>query len=505
MRFIREDNVLGERAMTRLSRLFVSAVAVSVLASPISAQLLGGPIGGTVGGLVGGVTKTVSGTVGGVTSGGRDVGAVSGLGGSLQSTFSRLGGTTGGVLSGAGTLGTAPGALSGTVSSWGGPGAFTPASLDRLAVPPEVSSAPPQAIADYRLARLNALVQANRTVLDLDPLGQPIRKRELIATNPDAASLVQVWKAGFRVLADEQDRTLGIRLVTLGIPKKMNVRQALTVAHRAAPALAVDYNYIYEPSGGALLPAAGARLAAAAPVGGRMRIAMIDGGVAAHPALARASIEQRGFAGDAQPTGHGTAVGSLLVGEQGPFHGAARGAQLYVGDVYGGDPAAGSATSVLHALAWAASKNPQVINISLIGPNSPALARAIAAVRARGIQVVAAVGNDGPAAPPQYPASYPGVISVTAVDARARALPEAGRATHLDFAAPGADMIAAFPGQGYEVVRGTSFAAPLAAARLAISGSYQRLALEARPGRGKVGRGIVCADCRVDPKVTRRK
>jgi len=52
---------------------------------------------------------------------------------------------------------------------------------------------------------------------------------------------------------------------------------------------------------------------------------------------------------------------------------------------------------------------------------------------------------------------------------------------------------------------GTSFAAPLAAARLAISGSYQRLALEARPGRGKVGRGIVCADCRVDPKVTRRK
>jgi hypothetical protein len=285
----------------------------------------------------------------------------------------------------------------------------------------------------------------------------------------------------------------------------MNVRQALAVARRAAPALAVDYNYIYEPSGGALLPVAGARLAAAAPVPGRMRIAMIDGGVAAHPALARASIEQRGFAGDAQPTGHGTAVGSLLVGEQGPFHGAARGAQLFVGDVYGGDPAAGSATSVVRALSWAASKNPQVINVSLVGPSNAALARAIAAIRARGIQVVAAVGNDGPAAPAQYPASYPGVISVTGVDAQGRALPEAGKAAHLDFAAPGADMIAAFPGQNYAVVRGTSFAAPLAAARLAIAGSYQRLALEARPGRGKVGHGIVCADCRVDPKVTRRQ
>jgi len=156
-------------------------------------------------------------------------------------------------------------------------------------------------------------------------------------------------------------------------------------------------------------------------------------------------------------------------------------------------------------LSWAASKRPSVINISLVGPLNGPLAQAIASLRARGIQVVAAVGNDGPAAPAQYPASYPGVISVTAVDARGRAIPEASPATHLDFAAPGADMLAAFPGKGYTVVRGTSFAAPLAAARLAFTGSYQRLALEARPGKGKVGRGIVCADCRVDPKLVRAK
>ena len=85
------------------------------------------------------------------------------------------------------------------------------------------------------------------------------------------------------------------------------------------------------------------------------------------------------------------------------------------------------------------------------------------------IGIVAAVGNDGPAAPPQYPASYPGVVAVTGVDARGRALPEAGKASHLDFAAPGADMAAALPGQGYAKVRGTSFAAPFATARLAIA------------------------------------
>jgi subtilisin family serine protease len=270
---------------------------------------------------------------------------------------------------------------------------------------------------------------------------------------------------------------------------------------KAAPNLQADYNHIYEPAGGALLPAGTAILAAAPPVRPGVRIAMIDGGIASHPSLAGAGIEQRGFAGQPQPTGHGTAVGSLLVGDQGPFHGAARGAQLFVGDVYGGHPAAGSATTIVRALAWATSKRPTVINISLVGPANGALERAIAAVRSRGIAVVAAVGNDGPAAPPQFPASYPGVIAVTGVDAADRALREAGRAAHLDFAAPGADLVAALPGNGYTPVRGTSFAAPFVAARLAATGSTAQLAAEAVPGKGKVGRGIVCRTCRIVPKM----
>jgi subtilisin family serine protease len=146
-----------------------------------------------------------------------------------------------------------------------------------------------------------------------------------------------------------------------------------------------------------------------------------------------------------------------------------------------------------------------VLNLSLVGPPNVVLARAIQQVRARGIQVVAAVGNDGPAAPPQYPASYAGVVAVTGVDAGGRALIEAGKASHLDFAAPGADMAAALPGAGYARVRGTSFAAPLVSARLAMSGSAAQLASEARPGKGRVGRGIVCFDCRTDPKLVRAK
>jgi hypothetical protein len=62
-------------------------------------------------------------------------------------------------------------------------------------------------------------------------------------------------------------------------------------------------------------------------------------------------------------------------------------------------------------------------------------------------------------------------------------------------------MAAALPGQGYTRVRGTSFAAPLAAARLLAAGSPAALAAEARPGKGKVGRGIVCGPCRIDPRL----
>jgi hypothetical protein len=365
----------------------------------------------------------------------------------------------------------------------------------------------PEAIADsgapnlleLRRLRLDALIKSNEAVLERDDRGEPVRRGILVAVDPDPASIQQAERAGFRLLADERDPVLGLRSVKLEVPQGRSARSALKLLAKAAPRLEADYDHVYEPSGGSLAPLATA-LAASAGAGDGRAIGMIDGGVASHPSLAGASIEQNGFVGDPRPTGHGTAVASLLVGSQGPFRGAATGARLYVADVYGGSQAAGSASAIVKALGWLAGRRPQVINISLVGPANKLLARAIQIVQSRGIEIVAAVGNDGPAAPPQYPASYPGVLAITAVDSHGRALPEAGKAAHLDFAAPGADMAAALPGQGYARVRGTSFAAPLAAARLLEAGSPSRLAAQARPGKGRVGRGIVCGECRIDPK-----
>lgn len=497
--------------------IFTAVLAVALATGTASAQLLGGgPVGGVVGGVLGGGGGVVRGTVGGVTETVR--GTVSGVGGSAGGA---LGGVTGGTLGGlgvgglgglsalgssvergaTGVLGNLNGYASSGLSSNELIQSVHPGLILEDVYQPQFSQTEPGLLAEIRRVRHQMLIRENRAVLDRDGDGQPVRRSELVAVDPDQASLRAAIRSGFRVVGDERPAGLGLRVVTLSCPRGVNVRDGLKLARRVAPALQVDYNHIYEPAGGALLPVAGIKLATHSALRPGTRMAMIDGGVASHPSLARAAVEQRGFAGPAQPTGHGTAVGSLLVGTQGPFSGAARGAQLFVGDVYGGNPASGSATIIVRALAWAASKQPAVINMSLVGPPNRMLERAIASLRARGIGVVAAIGNDGPAAPLQYPASYPGVIAVTGVDGMDRALREAGRAAHLDFAGPGADLVAAMPGSGYTPVRGTSFAAPFVAARLAATGSAASLAAEAVPGKGKVGRGIVCRACRVTPKM----
>lgn len=371
----------------------------------------------------------------------------------------------------------------------------------------QIAESGPATLLELRRLRLQQMLRDNRRELESDGSGRPVRRGVLVAINPDPASLQQAERAGFRMLSQESNPALGLGTITLSIPRGMAARDALKRLRVAAPAIEADLDHVFEPAGAALLPFAGALAAnsAAASAGAGVRIGMIDGGVASHPSLGQASIEQRGFSGNPQPTGHGTAIASLIVGNQGPFRGAARGASLLVADVYGGNRAAGSATAVVRALDWLVARRASVINISLVGPSNRLLLAAVRQVLARGIEVVAAVGNDGPAAPPQYPASYPGVVAITGVDARGKALIEAGKAAHLDFAAPGADMAAALPGQGYARVRGTSFAAPLAAARLALAGSAPRLAAEARPGKGRVGRGIVCGDCRTEPKAVRAR
>jgi hypothetical protein len=320
----------------------------------------------------------------------------------------------------------------------------------------DVARLTPRTLADLRLGRLRDIVRTNRETLDVDPLDNPVVRGELLATSPSAEGLRAAEAIGFRVLRRESLPDVGVELVTLQPPARLNAVQALKRLRKADPSGSYDYNHLYFGAG---MPS----LAQAGPVAaqsGRTRVGLIDTGLdAAHPALSGLTVEARGFApGGYRPAAHGLAVASLLAG-------GAKGV-IYSADVYGAGPTGGSAEAVVRALAWLSQSRVPVINVSLVGPPNRALELATKALLGRGVLVVAAVGNDGPAAPPAYPASYPGVLAITGVDRRGKQLLEAGRALHVDFAAPGAD-IAAAQGRGWAPVRGTSFAAPIVAGRLA--------------------------------------
>jgi hypothetical protein len=368
---------------------------------------------------------------------------------------------------------------------------------NRLDIGPAI--APVGNLLDLRRARIAQLLRDNRAVLDRDEEGAPVRRDAVIALDPSPAALAQAEAQGFRILARETIDGTGIAVTRLAPPKGTDVREAVKLLRQADPAGVYDYDHVYEPAGGALLPMSHA-LATNGTQGGRA-IGLIDGGVGRHPAFAGIAIEQRGFTpGGVRASGHGTAVASLLVGQAGAFRGSAPGVALFAADVYGGSTANGSAEGIARAMGWLAANRVHVVNVSLVGPRNRLIEASVKALQAKGITVVAAIGNDGPAAPVQYPAAYPGVVAVTAVDARDRQLPEAGRAARVDLAAPGADMAAALPGGGYEKVRGTSFAAPLVAGLLARS-DLAAVAATAVPGKGRaLGRGIVCKPCRVPPK-----
>jgi hypothetical protein len=322
---------------------------------------------------------------------------------------------------------------------------------------------PDRALSDARRQAAALLIRRNPRLIEADPDGEPIVRGEVLAVDIDDAMLSRWAARGFSVERAETIPAANLRVVVLKVPEKLSTRKALRELRDADAQGVYDYNHIYLGSGlaagaGAADPAAAAP--GAEPPQSRMRVGLLDSGLDdTHPAFRASVIHPWGCAGKRVPSAHGTAVGSLLVA-----HG---GGELYAADVYCGEPTGGSVDIIVAALGWMAEEQVAVINVSLVGPKNVLLERIVGALIARGHLIVAAVGNDGPAAPPLYPAAYPDVVGVTAVDAHRRVLVEAERGPQVMFAARGADLKAAALNHGYVSVRGTSFAAPAVAALLA--------------------------------------
>jgi subtilisin family serine protease len=376
-----------------------------------------------------------------------------------------------------------------------------------------------------RQQRVADMLRERSAFVEADPAGQPIVRGELVLASPDAALLAAARAQGFGVVRERRLDALDLVFVTLRAPAGWDTPRALQRLRELDPQASVDFNHLYLDSGAvgagpAAAPSATASARHTGPAG--VRLGLIDGGVeTAHPVLRDANITAWGCGSRKVPSAHGTAVASLLVGRGPRFRGAAPNAALYAADVYCNDPIGGSIEAVAAALAWLLSEQVPVVNISLVGPPNRTLEQVVRRAAAKGMLLVAAVGNDGPAAAPLYPAAYPEVVAVTGVDARGQVLPEACRGPHVAFAAPGAEMAAAGLGADrYTSARGTSFAAPLVAGMLAASmrgldpaaaglsvAALARLANDSgSPGRDAVyGHGLVARELRIDPAIVQAR
>lgn len=370
---------------------------------------------------------------------------------------------------------------------------------------------------ELRRRNIATLLRQHADRLEADPTGEPVVRSELLLVSPAPGVLVRAVAQGYRWLREETLEGLDLRSVVLQPPPGMATADALASLRALDPRLDVDFNHVYlrgasaEAQRRVTLPAAAP---AAADAVGR-RVGLIDSGIDPdHPALRAVALQRWGCGGRAVASPHGTAVASLLVGRDGAFRGVLPGASLHAADVYcGAGPTGGSAEAVAQALAWMARERVAVVNVSLVGAPNRLLERAVQALQSRGHLVVAAVGNDGPAAPPLYPASYPGVVGVTGTTPRRQVLPEAAQGPQVVLAAPGAEVVVARSVAGdYVAARGTSFAAPLvaglladllrqpdpAAARAALERLVERAADLGRPGRDTVyGHGLVDAAARL--------
>jgi len=315
------------------------------------------------------------------------------------------------------------------------------------------------------------------------PLPKPARAKDsIVAVGLSPLGLNRLKAQGFQ--AELQTQGTLVSVARLVPPRGMSLSEARREVRVTDAGAATDFDHFYYTDGGQACTGPGCE--AVSLVGWTMSpsqqcgpvptIGLIDTGIDRdHEALQGQSIDvlpMRQSRGAPSQRDHGTAVAALLVGRSDSnAPGLLPQANLVAVDAFyrdGGTADRTDVTTLVAALEALAERSVRIVNLSLSGPPNEVLKRAIASAQEKGMLIVAAAGNNGPGAAPSYPAAYPGVIAVTAVDHNLAIYSRATQGEYIDLAAPGVNLWVAAPGGGGTARSGTSYAVPFISAAAAI-------------------------------------
>ena len=270
---------------------------------------------------------------------------------------------------------------------------------------------------------------------------------------------------------------LGLTLLRFTISDLLNTKQALAKHLSTDTFATLDRNHIYQVQSQQSLPLDSHALSDIRLNSGHMcdtalHIGMIDSAIdTTHRAFSSANINTKSFLNNnlSSPSLHGSAVASVLIGKTDELIPLLPKAELYSAEVFyrQSDFSQGATLSaMIEALNWMLEQKVAVINMSLAGPDNRILERVINAATDKGAFIVAAAGNEGPAAAAVYPAGYNNVIAVSAFDRQHQPYRWSNRGDYIDYSALGVNVLSAQPQQSLGKESGTSMAAPVVSAAL---------------------------------------
>ena len=297
----------------------------------------------------------------------------------------------------------------------------------------------------------------------------------LVAANQPGTAAGQIASTHrLRLLSSMDVPLLEARAQVYRIDDQRSVQAVITALTSDPRVMLVQRNMIYQRQAGAGgaaraaqygLDMIGAESAHELATGRGVKIAVIDSGVDRTHSDLKGAVSEAFDATDGKdtkPDVHGTAIAGIIRA-RGLVTGVAPDANLLAVRAFFAVPKRDLPEStsfiVLRALDWSVQRGAQIVNLSFSGGRDPVIERAVVAATRRKVILVAAAGNGGPEAVPSYPAAYPDVIAVTALDSAQRLYTHANHGSYITFAAPGVDILVPGLRNGHMFMSGTSMAA----------------------------------------------